>query len=156
MATRYRSKRVSWGASAGLLLLCLLAFLARSLAAADERVVWKPMEAVILRVDDRAAKMWNVYHAEKKQEVFLIQLGLRYLMLNGREKQVYELASEKLTKKGKELVFNESDLPAKPLETSEWIVRNVGPVRRYKVHLDAEGRDIDLQIALGPNQRPIY
>ncbi len=121
-------------------------------ARAAEKIVWKPLEAVILRIDDRAPKLWNVYKPDKK-DMLLVQLGSRFLMLDVREKRVYELDPQRLERKGRELVWNEADKPENPMPTEDWLVREVGPARRVRVKLSSEGRVFDLQIALPPDQR---
>ncbi len=131
----------------------LLMLTALALAAADrEKIVWKPVEGVIFRIDDRAPKIWSIYKPDKK-DMLLIQLGQRFLMLDVRAKQMYELAPEKLEHKGRDLIWMEADKPADPLLTEDWLVREIGPARRIRVKLSSESRVFDIEIALAPDQR---
>ena len=123
---------------------------------AGERVVWKPLENAVLRVDDRAPKLWNVYHADKKDDLLLVQLGWRFLLVDAREHEIYELDPKKLERKGKELLWQETDKPAKPLPTSDWLVRDVGPARRTRARLVGEGRVLEVQVPIRPDLRSLY
>jgi hypothetical protein len=68
-----------------------------------ERIVWKPVEAAVLKLDERPAKIWEVYRAEKREHLLLVQVGSRFLMLDTRAHQIYELEPSALEAKGKEL-----------------------------------------------------
>ena len=123
---------------------------------AAEKTVWKPVGGAILKIDDRPAKIWNVYRAAKKDHLLLITLGRRYLLLDIREKEIYEVAPEKFERKDKELVWHESDRPEKPLSTSDWTIHDAGPARRIRARLTAEGRVLEVQIPIQPDLRPFY
>ncbi len=125
-------------------------------ARAAEKIVWKPLERAILRIDDRPAKTWNVYRAEKKEHLILVQLGRRFLMLDTREHLIYELDPAKLDPKDKYLLWREADKPAKPLPTADWNVRDVGPARRIRAKLSTEGRVLDLEVPVKPDLRQFY
>lgn len=133
--------------------LVIGAIAAMSLGApAAEKIVFKPFEGVVFRIDDRAPKLWTIYKPDKK-DLLLIQLGLRYLLLDAKEKRVYELDPAKLAHKGKDLVWDEADKPAEPLPTEDWLVREVGPARRIRVKLAGENRVFNIEVVLPPDQR---
>jgi len=56
-------------------LLCLMSGLG---SRADGKVVWKQLDQAILRVDDQPPKDWNIYRANRKGDVLLLQLGGRF------------------------------------------------------------------------------
>jgi hypothetical protein len=143
----------SWKFRQSLLVVAAACALAAGVHAADkEKIVWKPIEAVILRIDDRAPKLWNIYKSDRK-DMFLLQLGQRFLVIDVKERRVFELEPQKLEHKGKELIWNESDKPDAPLATEDWLIREVGFARRIKFKLSAEARVVDIQIPLPPDQR---
>jgi hypothetical protein len=121
-------------------------------AADKEKIIWKPLEGVLLRIDDRAPKAWNIYKPDKK-DMLLVELGQRVLMVDVKEKKLYELAPDKLERKSKDLISSEADRPAEPLPTEEWLVREVGPARRIHFKLSGEGRVFDIEVVLPPDQR---
>jgi len=100
----------------------------------------------MLRIDDRPVNEWNIYQAGKKSNPLLLELGSRHLLVDEQRRQVFELASSKIVRKGADLYWALEDRPEKPLETSDWLVRDVGLAYRIKVRLVAEGRVLDLQI----------
>jgi hypothetical protein len=131
----------------------LIASIPLATGAADkDKIIFKPLEAVILRIDDRAPKLWNIFKPDKK-DMFLLQLGQRFLMIDVKERRVFELESQKLEHKGNELIWNDSDKPDAPLATEEWTVREVGFARRIKFKLSTEGRVVDIQIPIPIDQR---
>src|SRR5437016_2731240 len=102
----------------------LLLVFAVSLRAA-EKVTWKPVMDAVLRIDDSAPKQWSLYHAGKKYDPLLLQLGSRVLVIYVRNKAVYEIPPTQFEHKGENLLWRESDKPEKPLATSEWSTRDI-------------------------------
>ena len=136
-------------------LFCLLTVLAGS-ASTAQKIVWKPVERATLRMDDRPVKLWNVYRAERKDHLVLVQLGRRFLMLDLRERHIYELDPARLEPKDKQLLWHEADRPAQPLPSSDWTIRDVGLARRIRAKLSAEGRVLEVQVPTKPDLRVLY
>jgi hypothetical protein len=141
------------GILAGLLLI-----LAGHLPAADkEKIVWKSIPDAILQVDSRAPKIWNVFQAGKKTDPLLLQLGSRYLVIYVRNMEVYEIKPEQLGHKGEDLLWRETDKPAKPVATSDWSTKDVGSATRILIKLSDEGRILNVEIPKLPDvRRGIY
>ncbi len=136
---------------------CAVVMLAAAASfAAAERIVWKPLERAVLKVDEKPARTWNVFRAEKKAHLLLVAIGRRYLLLDVRARQIYELDPGKLERKDKELFWREADKPAKPMPTADWTIRDIGPVRRIRAKLAAEGRVLEVQVPIPPDLRQFY
>ncbi len=125
-------------------------------APAGERIVWKPLENAVLKVDERPAKVWNVYRAEKKDHLLLVTLGRRFLMLDIKGREIYELDPTKFEQKNNELLWHEADKPARPLPTADWVVRDAGRARRIRVRLADEGRVLEVQVPITRDFRSVY
>ena len=136
--------------------LVLAVALAASLAFGADQVVWKPLENAVLKIDERPAKIWNVYRAEKKDHLLLVTLGRRFLMLDVREHEIYELDPAKLERKSNELLWHEADKPAKPLATADWLVHDAGRARRIRVRLADEGRVLEVQVPVQRDLRSLH
>ena len=121
-----------------------------------DKIIWKPIPDAILQVDGRAPKIWNLFRAGKKQDPLLLQLGSRSLVIYVKNEEVYELKPEQLERKREDLLWRETDKPAKPLATSDWSTRDVGSAWRVRVKLSDEGRMIDIQIPQLPDLRGLY
>jgi hypothetical protein len=132
----------------------LLVFAASLLAA--EKVTWKPIDDAVLRIDDNAPKQWSLYHAGKKYDPLLLQLGSRVLAIYVRNKAVYEIPPTQFERKGADLLWRESAKPEKPLSTSDWSTRDIGSAWRVRVKLADEGRLVDIQIPQMPDLRGLY
>jgi hypothetical protein len=123
---------------------------------ATDKIIWKPIPQVVLRIDEQAPKLWNVYRAGKKADLLLLQIGARMLVIYIRNLEVYEIQPEHVDHKGVDLLWREADKPEKPLPTSDWSTRDVGSAWRIRVTLAAEGRMVDLQIPRLPDLRGLY
>ena len=132
--------------------LCLaLASICRP--AAKDAIVWKSIPDAILQVDSRAPKVWNVFQAGKKFDPLLLQMGSRFLVIYVHNREVYEIKPEQLGHKGDDLLWRETDKPAKPVATSDWSTKDVGSAMRILVKLADEGRLVDIQIPQVPDMR---
>jgi hypothetical protein len=153
-----RPPRRALRASLALLTLFSLAAGLASIAAiaAEKGVLWKVSDQALLRVDDRPVKDWNIYQAGKKANPLLLQIGNRYLLVDGREHQVFEIDPGKIEHQGAELSWDPANRPAKSLETSDWIVRDVGLAYKISTRLVAENHLLDLQIPHPLDVRGIY
>ncbi|HEY2820130.1 MAG TPA: hypothetical protein VGJ06_03730 [Candidatus Acidoferrum sp.] len=121
-----------------------------------EKLTWKPVDFAIVRYNDDAPASWNMYHGEKKG-LILLRLWRRYLFLNIQEQEVYELDPQKVKVQGDSSAeWSPSDLPSDPIETSEWKVRDVGPMRRVKFRFGKTGNFLDIQLPLLINGKPMY
>jgi hypothetical protein len=142
---------------AGSVAILLLLLAANSYSADKEKIVWKSIPAAILQVDSRAPKSWNVFQAGKKFDPLLLQMGSRYLVIYVRNMEVYEIKPEQLGQKGEDLLWRETDNPAKPMATSDWSTKDVGSATRILLKLTDEGRVINIQIPQMPDlRRGIY
>ena len=118
--------------------------------------MWKPVTAAQLKMDDRPVRLWNIYQPEKKPELILVQIGLRYLLVDIELKEVIELAPENFQRKDRDL---HGPLPAdgtKPMDTDEWMIRPAGIILRVKVKLSKEGRVLEVQLPYRPELRKYF
>jgi hypothetical protein len=112
----------------------------------DKPVTWKPITQALLRVNDQPVKNWNVYEENKKGDPLLLAIGDRYLLILVHERKIFEIAPAKIDHKGGELLWDPATLPAEPLATTEWLIKDVGFAYRLGVRLVAENRVVDLQL----------
>ena len=134
-----------------------LLFVLAGYTSAAEKIDWKPIPDAILQIDDRPAKLWNLYRDGKKSDPLLLQLGSRILVIYIRNQALYEIRPEQLEHKGVDLLWRETDKPEKPLVTSDWSTKDLGSALRIRVKLAGEGRLIEIQIPQIPDlRRGIY
>jgi hypothetical protein len=138
-----------------LLSLAVLTFLAGSYAVAAEKTLWKPVEFAIVRFNDDAPASWNIYHGEKKG-VLLVRLWKRYLLVDVKEQEVYEIDPQTVRPQGNNVEWSPAEVADQPVETSEWKVRDVGPVQRVRFRFGKTGSTVDIQLPLLRNGKPAY
>ncbi len=135
--------------------LILLANVFAGAIHATEKTIWRSVSFAILKFDGEAPKSWNLYHGEKRGWI-LVRLWKRYLLVSMTDEEAYDLDPQKLTPKGNALEWTDSELPDKPIVTSEWSARNVGPVHRVRFRFGKDGHILELQLPLKPNGQPAY
>ena len=113
------------------------------------------MVFAIVKFNDEAPKSWNIYHTEKKG-LLLVHLWKRYLFVDMKEEEVYEVDPQTVIPHGDDVEWSTSDIPAQPLDVSEWKERNVGQMERVTFRLGKGGHILELQIPLKPDGKPAY
>ncbi len=142
-------------------LLLLLAFQsaaypqAPAQPSASGRLTWHTLEFAIVRFNDNAPNSWNIYHSEKKG-VLLVRLWKRYLLINVADQEVFDIDPEKIKVTADAVEWSLADVPEKPIDTPDFVERNVGSMERIRFRLGKNGHVLELQIPLGLNGRPIY
>lgn len=139
------------------LMILILSFAAgRGLAAQQpSKQQWKTLPFAIVRYNDDAPKSWNVYRGDRKG-IYLVRLWKRYLLIDTDSQNAYEIDPGKVKVSGENAELATADIPAEPIETSEWKTRNAGPVLRHRFRFGSSGNFMELQIPVLPNGKPAY
>jgi len=124
----------------------MFAAIAGSAVARGKPLEWKPAEQAILRVDEHPVSEWNLYQADKKDNRFVLQMNARFLFVDATNHRIFELDPSKIEHKGDDLRWDPDDRPGKPLETADWLVKDVGGAYRFNARLVAENHVLDVQI----------
>jgi hypothetical protein len=135
--------------------VAFLAAIASSALARGKPLDWKPAQQALLRVDDHPVSEWNLYQADKKDNRFLLQMNARLLFVDVSNHQIFELDPSKIEHKGSELRWDPDNRPDKPLETTAWLVKDVGGAYRFSARLVGENHVLDVQIPHPLDLRPI-
>ena len=138
--------------AASALLLCGVLVCAQ---APSQKQLWKSVEFAIVKFNDEAPKSWSMYHTEKKG-LLLVRLWKRYLLVNVKEEEVYEIDPQTVKPAGNNVEWSLADKPSEPLETPEWKTRNVGPMEQVSFRVSKNGSVLQLQIPLKINGQPAY
>jgi hypothetical protein len=116
---------------------------------------WKTLPFAIVRYNDDAPKSWNVYRGDRKG-IYLVRLWKRYLLIDTDSQNAFEIDPAKVNVQGEKAELAASDIPAEPIETTEWKTRNAGPVLRHRFRFGSTGNYMELQIPVLPNGKPAY
>jgi hypothetical protein len=117
---------------------------------------WKQASAALLRIDDHPAAEWNLYQVNKKNDLLLLKINARFLLFDVPRHQIFEIDPAKIEHKGEGLRWDTDDRPDKPLESADWLIRDVGDAYRFRVRLVAENHVFDVQIPHPLDLRNIY
>ena len=134
--------------------LCAVPLCAQA-PSSHNKLVWKSVGFAIVKFNDEAPKSWNIYHAEKKG-LLLVQLWKRYLLINMKEQEVFEIDPQTVKPAGDNVEWSLADKPAEPIETPEWKTRDLRSMELVKFRLGKDGHFLELQIPLLVNGKPVY
>ncbi len=122
----------------------------------EKKLVWKPVQFAIVRFNEEAPQTWNIYHSDKR-DVLLVKLWKRFLFLDLKEGEVYEVDPQTVKPQGDNVEWSFSDLPTDPIEISDWKIRDVGiMVRRVRFRFGKNGHYLDINLPLKPDGKPAY
>jgi hypothetical protein len=96
-----------------------------------------------------------MYHTEKKG-LLLVRIWKRYLLVNVKEEEVYEIDPQTVKPSGENVEWSLADKPSEPLETPEWKTRDIGPMQQVSFRVGKNGSVLQLQIPLKMNGQPAY
>ena len=136
-------------------LLVLLAAASELTAQQKNKQKWTSLPFAIVRYNDDAPKSWNVYHGDRKG-IYLVRLWKRYLLVDTDSESVFEIDPATVKVEGEHAELAAADIPAEPIETSEWKSRDAGPVLRHRFRFGKTGNYMELQIPLHINGKPAY
>jgi len=123
--------------------------------APSQKQQWKSVEFAIVKFNDEAPKSWGMYHTEKKG-LLLVRLWKRYLLVNVKEEEVYEIDPQTVKPAGNNVEWSLADKPSDPLETPEWKTRDIGPMQQVSFRVGKNGSILQLQIPLKISGQPAY
>lgn len=127
----------------------VLASLAAELSAraASKDIIWKPIERAILEVSGRKPpKTWSVLQDEKKKARVLVQLDDRYLVLDAKTKQVFEISASQIQPHGKNFQSIDPSTKEQPVPSTDWDMRDLGPAERIEVRLLTDNTMLNVQL----------
>lgn len=120
---------------------------ALSARAATKDIIWKPIERAILEVTGRKPpKTWSVLQDEKKKARVLVQLDDRYLVLDAKTKQVFEISASQVQPHGKNFQSADPSTSERALPSTDWDMRDLGPAERIEVRLMTDNTMLDVQL----------
>jgi len=121
--------------------------IARPSRAAGKDIIWKPIERAILEVTGRKPpKNWSVLQDEKKKTRVLVQLDNRYLVLDAKSKQVYEISASQVQPHGKNFQSADPSASEHALPSTDWVMRDLGPAERIEVRLLTDNVTLNVQL----------
>ena len=132
--------------SLSMMILALAMVAPHTRAREGDKINWKPIGDAILRITGRKPpKAWNVFQDEKKKERVLVEMDNRYLILDAKTKQVYEIASAQFQLHGK-YYQTANPIPGPAVPSAGWDMRDIGPAERIEVELTNEQVSLDVEL----------
>jgi hypothetical protein len=73
-----------------------------------------------------------------------------------QDQEVFDIDPQKIKVLADGVDWSVADKPDKPIETPEFVDRNVGSMQRIRFRIGKDGHILEIQIPLGLNGRPMY
>jgi hypothetical protein len=148
---RIHRRAALWRFACALLLLAFAPLIAR---ASDSDIHWQSVTQAQVKVDQTTPLTWGVYQAAGKKDKpdkklanqVLVLIGHRYLLIDLKNKQVYEVPLKQLHPQGDEIDSGDLVAASRVVPTSDWVWRNVGPAELYRVTMGDYGRILQLTL----------
>lgn len=139
------------------LALAMLGFFAvgPQMARAGEpaHIHWMSVEQAQVKIDQTTPLTWGVYQPGKKDKfdkklsrLVLALVGHRYLLIDLKAKQVYEVPLKQVHAQDEGIDTDDVVKSSRRIPTSNWNWRNVGPAELYHVTLGDYGRILQLTL----------
>ncbi len=136
------------------LTICALPLRVRS-QSTEKKFVWKSVGFAIVKFNDEAPKSWNIYHTEKKG-LLLVQLWKRYLLVDMKEQEVYEIDPQTVKPQGDAVEWSLADKPEQAMETPDWKTKDLRTMELVRFRLGKDGHFLEMQLPLLINGKPVY
>jgi len=122
--------------------------LAASMAfAASKPIIWKPVDNAILKVTgSKPPKTWSVLQDTKRKSRVLVQLDGRYLLLDAKTKQAFAMSASQIKTHGKDFESVDPARSEKPLPSTDWEMRDIGPAERIRARLTDNNTSLDVEL----------
>lgn len=141
-------------------LCCLCVLLLGHIHAIDaaESYHWKAITEGQVKIDDKTPLTWNMYQPDKKKDahLVLVLLGHRWLMVDIKAKNVYQVTPGDLHAQDKDYESGDLANSSTLIPTSEWIEHDVGPAEDIHITLGDYGRVLELELPHLMDLRPFY
>lgn len=130
-----------------MMILALAIMAPHARARTDDKINWRPIGDAILKITGRKPpKVWNVYQDEKKKERVLVEMDNRYLILDAKTKQVYEITAADFQLHGKIYQSTKPTSSENAVPSTGWDRRDIGPAERIQVELTKENIFLDVEL----------
>jgi len=109
---------------------------------------WKSVDGAQVKLDDKVPLAWNVYQLDKKklQNLALVLIGRRYILLDDKAKIAYLVLPTDLHAQGQDFDSGDLAVQSRVIPSTEWNVHDVGPAEEIRLTLEDYGRDLSVQL----------
>jgi len=91
-------------------------------------------------------KSWSILEDEKQKSRILVQMDSRYVLLDAKTKQAFEMSASQIRAHGKNYESADPADSEKPLPSEDWDMRDIGPAERIQARLTTNNILLDVEL----------
>jgi hypothetical protein len=131
----------------------ILAGAAPEARARGKKLVWKPVIAALLKLNNHPVKTWNVLQPDKNRNLVLVEVSKDWYVLDLKRKRAYKVEGRDYATRGENLVGPEPDERTPTVKTDGWDSHDIGPAQQVTIRFAATGNVLAIEL---PHPLAIY
>jgi hypothetical protein len=131
--------------SAVLVAVLLLAAAAPA-GARDKKLIWKPVNQALLKLNNHPVKTWDILQPDKDKNLVLVQVISAWYVLNLKEKRAYKVERKDFETQGENLVGPAPDKHAQAVKTNGWDSHDIGPAQQITIKFADNGDVLAIEL----------
>jgi hypothetical protein len=140
------------GILASAALLAVFVLLAPA-GARDKKLIWKPVNQALLKLNNHAVKTWNVFQPDKNRNLVLVQVLNGWYILNLKQKRAYKVERKDFESRGENLAGPAPDKDTPVVKTEGWDSHDIGPAQQITIKFADNGDVLAIEL---PHPLAVY
>jgi hypothetical protein len=128
------------------LLAALVLMAAAPARASNKKLIWKPVNQALLKLNNHPVKTWNIFQADKNRNLVLVQVVSAWYILNLKEKRTYKVEREDFETRGENLAGPAPDKNTPVVKTNGWDSHDIGPAQQITIKFANNGDVLAIEL----------
>jgi hypothetical protein len=121
--------------------------------ARDKKLIWKPVNQALLKLNNHAVKTWNVFQPDKNRNLVLVQVLNGWYILNLKQKRAYKVERKDFESRGENLAGPAPDKDTPVVKTEGWDSHDIGPAQQITIKFADNGDVLAIEL---PHPLAVY
>jgi hypothetical protein len=114
--------------------------------ARDKKLLWKPVNQALLKLNNHPVKTCNVLQADKNRNLVLVQVLNDWYILNLKEKRAYKVDHKDFDSRGENLAGPAPDKNTPVAKTDGWDSHDIGPAQQITIKIAETGDVLAIEL----------
>jgi hypothetical protein len=135
------------------LLAALVLMAAAPAAARDKKLLWKPVDHALLKLNNHPVKTWNVLQADRNRNLVLVVVLNDWYILNLKAKRAYKVDRKDFDSRGENLSGPAPDKDTPVAKTDGWDSHDIGLAQQITIQFADTGDVLAIEL---PHPLAVY